>query len=117
MLMRTPGLRFARRSHALAVAATSCACIIGIIAAAAPTSAAPPLPTLELPHSSLVPGGVFVAPIDGTANRIPVVTYDGKRAMVLRSDNHWVAVVGLPLAITPGHASIRVQAGDAPEVP
>jgi murein DD-endopeptidase MepM/ murein hydrolase activator NlpD len=47
----------------------------------------------------------------------PVVTYDGKRAMVLKSDDHWLAVVGLPLAITPGHASIQVQSGDAPEIP
>jgi murein DD-endopeptidase MepM/ murein hydrolase activator NlpD len=73
--------------------------------------------TLELPQASLVPGGIFVAPIDGPENRTPVVTYDGKRAMVLRSDDRWLAVVGLPLAITPGHASIQVQSGDAPEVP
>jgi murein DD-endopeptidase MepM/ murein hydrolase activator NlpD len=73
--------------------------------------------TLELPQSSLVPGGIFLAPIDGPANRTPVVTYDGKRAMVLRSDNRWVAIVGLPLATTPGHASIQVQTGDAPEAP
>src|SRR5579862_8015857 len=73
--------------------------------------------TLELPQSSLVPGGIFLAPIDGPANRTPVVTYDGKRALVLRSADRWVAVVGLPLAITPGHARIQVQTADAPEVP
>src|SRR5712672_2573928 len=73
--------------------------------------------TLALPHSTLVPGGILVTPIDAPANRPPVVTYDGKRAMVLRSDDRWIAVVGLPLAITPGHANIQVQSGDAPEVP
>jgi murein DD-endopeptidase MepM/ murein hydrolase activator NlpD len=35
----------------------------------------------------------------------------------LRSDDRWVAVVGLPLTITPGHANIQVQSGDASEVP
>jgi murein DD-endopeptidase MepM/ murein hydrolase activator NlpD len=83
------------------------------------TAAATTAPaTLNLPQSSLVPGGIFVTPIDAPANHPPVVTYDGKRAMVVRSDNRWVAVVGLPLAITPGHASIQVQsAADAPEAP
>ena len=73
--------------------------------------------TLELPQSSLVPGGIFITPIDAPANHPPAVTYDGKRAMVLRSNDRWVAVVGLPLSITPGHASIQVQSGDAPEAP
>lgn len=73
--------------------------------------------TLELPRASLVPGGILITPVDGPANRLPVVTYDSKRAMVLRSDDHWVAVVGLPLSITPGHANIQVQSGEASEVP
>ncbi len=70
--------------------------------------------TLELPQASLVPGGILIAPVDGPANRLPVVTYDGNRAMVLRSDDRWVAVVGLPLTITPGHANIQVQSGEHP---
>jgi murein DD-endopeptidase MepM/ murein hydrolase activator NlpD len=85
--------------------------------AAIPVGLAAAKPTFELPQASLVPGGIFIAPVDGPANRPPVVTYDGKRAMVLRSEERWVAVVGLPLAITPGHADVLVQSGDAPEVP
>jgi Peptidase family M23/Peptidase family M23 N-terminal domain len=73
--------------------------------------------TLQLPQASLVPGGVFISPIDAPLTQAPVVTYDGKRAMVLKSDNHWIAVVGLPLAITPGHATVLVRSGDAAEVP
>jgi murein DD-endopeptidase MepM/ murein hydrolase activator NlpD len=135
MLMRLRELRFARRPRALALAAVPCACVIGAIGLAAipraaatapaqPTTTAPTTATattatqtLAVPHSSLVPGGIFVAPIDGPANQPPVVTYDGKRAMVLRSDDRWIAVVGLPLAITPGQANIQVQSGDAAEVP
>jgi murein DD-endopeptidase MepM/ murein hydrolase activator NlpD len=73
--------------------------------------------SLELPQASLVPGGIFIARVDGPANQAPVVTYDGNRAMVLRSKGKWVAVVGLPLAIKPGPASILVKSGDATEVP
>src|SRR4051812_21566944 len=89
------------------------------VAGAATTATASPtaFATLELPHLSLVPGGIFVTPIDAPPTQAPVVTYDGKRAMVLRSDDRWVAVVGLPLAITPGKASIQVQSADAPAVP
>jgi murein DD-endopeptidase MepM/ murein hydrolase activator NlpD len=93
-------------------------CAIGIIGMAAIAGAATAASaSLALPHASLVPGGILITPIEGPASRTPVVTYDGKRAMVLRSDDRWVAVVGLPLAITPGPASIQVQSGDAPEAP
>jgi murein DD-endopeptidase MepM/ murein hydrolase activator NlpD len=71
----------------------------------------------ELPEASLVPGGIFIAPVEGPANQPPVVTYDGKRAMVVRSEDRWLAIVGLPLAVTPGHANVVVQSADAPEVP
>jgi murein DD-endopeptidase MepM/ murein hydrolase activator NlpD len=132
MLMRLRESRFARRPRALVVATALCGCVVGIVGVAAvaraaatatttatatATAKATATATLELPQASLVPGGIFVAPIDAPANRTPVVTYDGKRVMVLRSDDRWIAVVGLPLAITPGHANIQVQSGDAPEVP
>jgi hypothetical protein len=146
MLVRARGSWFVGRRSALVMAAASCACVIGIAgmgttarataaagttapgtataaagtaarATSTPRDATPPSATLELPQSSLVPGGIFIAPIDGPASRTPVVTYDGKRAMVLRSGDRWAAVVGLPLATSPGHASIQVQTGDAPEVP
>ena len=101
------------------------------VATTAPTTAAVPAPaptstaaaksaalsSLELPKASLVPGGIFIATLDGPANQAPVVTYDGNRAMVLRSKGKWLAVVGLPLAIKPGPASILVKSGDATEIP
>ena len=69
---------------------------------------------LELPQSSLVPGGVLILPIEANASTPPLVTFDGKRAMVLRSDNRWVAIVGIPLSVSPGHASVQVRNGTAP---
>ena len=74
---------------------------------------------IDLPQASLVPGGVLIAPVEAAAaqTEAPVVTYDGKRAMVLKSDDRWVAIVGIPLSITPGHATLQVQSGDAPAAP
>ena len=86
--------------------------------AAAFAAAAPVMSTafaVDLPRASKVPGGVLVAPIDATSAEPPVVTYDGKRAMVLKSGTRWVAVVGIPLSMTPGQAHIQVKSGENPE--
>lgn len=69
----------------------------------------------QLPQSSLVPGGIFILPIESTSTTAPVVTLDGQRAMVLRSNSRWVAVVGLPLSEKPGHLTVLVRDGVAPE--
>jgi murein DD-endopeptidase MepM/ murein hydrolase activator NlpD len=102
-----------------AAPALSAAAVVSTAAAASATAAATSAfkSSLELPQASLVPGGIFIARVDGPVNQTPVVTYDGNRAMVLRSKGKWVAVVGLPLAIKPGPASILVKSGDATEVP
>lgn len=71
--------------------------------------------TLELPQSELVPGGVWVVPVESSSQQPPLVTFGGKRAMVLRSEGHWVAVVGIPLSQTPGRAVVSVREGDGPE--
>ena len=70
---------------------------------------------VPLPQSSLVPGGVFILPIQSTSAQAPVVTFDGQRAMVLRSDGRWVAVVGVPLSEKPGHLTVQVNDGGAGE--
>src|ERR1700722_2247541 len=81
-------------------------------ATASPSFAA----STQLPQPSLVPGGVFIFPVQSLDRQAaPVVTLDGQRAMVLRSDGRWVAVVGLPLSEKPGHLTIVVRNGDAPE--
>ena len=70
-----------------------------------------------MPRNSLVPGGIFVTTVDGPEDTPPVVTYDGKRVMVLRADNKWLAVVGLPLSATPGQESVLVQNGETSNTP
>jgi murein DD-endopeptidase MepM/ murein hydrolase activator NlpD len=70
----------------------------------------------QLPQTSLVPGGVFIFPIQSLDRQAaPVVTLDGQRAMVLRFEGRWIAVVGLPLSETPGRLTVVVRNGDAPE--
>ncbi len=73
--------------------------------------------TLDLPQQSLVPGGVLITPVPGGADRPPLVTFEDKRAMVLRHADGWLAIVGIPLATTPGHAQILVRSGEAPASP
>jgi murein DD-endopeptidase MepM/ murein hydrolase activator NlpD len=70
---------------------------------------------VPLPQASLVPGGVYILPIQSTSAQAPVVTLEGQRAMVLRSGGRWVAVVGLPLSEKPGHVTVVVRDGAAPE--
>jgi len=84
--------------------------IIGVAEAATAKS------SLELPKASLVPGGVFITPLEGGADSPPVVTYEGNRVMVLRSNDRWIAVAGVPLSTKPGHLSVLVKAADATEV-
>jgi murein DD-endopeptidase MepM/ murein hydrolase activator NlpD len=71
---------------------------------------------LQLPQASLVPGGVLIVPIDSTSKKdAPAVTFEGQRAMVLRSKGRWVAVVGVPLSEKPGRVTVVVRDGSAPE--
>lgn len=72
------------------------------------------IPPMVLPRPSLVPGGILIAPIDAPDDKPPVVELDGKRAMVLKSQGRWLAVVGLPLSESPGPVSISVQTEGAP---
>jgi len=80
------------------------ACLGGAAASAA--TAGP-----ELPRASLVPGGVALLAIPDADARAaaPLASYDGKRVMVLRSQDHWLAVVGIPLSAQPGTAAIAIQ--------
>jgi hypothetical protein len=91
--------------------------VVALVATALITLPIAAKPILDWPQASLVPGGIFVTHIEATSKQPPVVTYDGKRAMVLSSQGRWIAVVGIPLAMTPGQAHIQVQSGDTPETP
>jgi murein DD-endopeptidase MepM/ murein hydrolase activator NlpD len=63
-----------------------------------------------LPESMPVPGGVALIPL--AADSRPRVTYDDRRAMVVRGDDHWFAVVGIGLNTSPGTKRLRVEDKD-----
>jgi len=68
----------------------------------------------ELPQAELVPGGVAIVPLAATSAPAPQVLFEGNRAMVLPQEDHWIAVVGIPLSAQPGRALLKVSAGGRP---
>jgi hypothetical protein len=66
----------------------------------------------RLPTSRPVPGGIVVLDLGPVGDRRPVVTADGHGSLVVSEGGRWTAVVGIPLAASPGHASVIVRTGD-----
>jgi murein DD-endopeptidase MepM/ murein hydrolase activator NlpD len=71
---------------------------------------------MPLLHSEPVPGGVAVVPLDISAPVPPVVLYGGRRVMVVRDKDRWVAVVGIPLSTHAGEQMLHVRHADAPAI-
>jgi murein DD-endopeptidase MepM/ murein hydrolase activator NlpD len=69
----------------------------------------------DLPRAAAVPGGVVMLPIEAPADARPVATLDGARAMVLRGEGRWLAVVGIPLSTRPGRQELVVGHGGKTE--
>ncbi len=65
-----------------------------------------------LPRSSLVPGGVALVRIDAPGHAAPRVALAGTPVMVLRQSDHWLAVVGIPLATVAGKLALAVEQHD-----
>jgi len=69
-----------------------------------------------LPPENAVPGGMLVIPLGSANGAAPLVTFEGRRALTLKDDGQWKAVIGLPLATKPGPVQIEIQpAGGAKE--
>lgn len=66
-----------------------------------------------LPRQDLVPGGVAWVEIGPAAEPAPRVFLGTDRVMLVRQANNWVAIVGLPLSLTPGtHSLTVIDTGD-----
>lgn len=67
-----------------------------------------------LPLESVVPGGIAIIKLDHTNDTAPNVTYNKKPVMVIKHENIWHALVGIPLSAKQGKHSIisKVNSND-----
>lgn len=62
-----------------------------------------------LPDSNPVPGGIAIIPLDTSDVKKPLVTFNKRPVAVTLHNNHWHAIVGLPLSIKDGPNKIHVN--------
>lgn len=80
-------------------------CIAGLLSIVASAVA------MASPTHAPRPGGTAVIELDVAGSEAtPVVTFGGKRALVLNEDGNWLAVIGIPLSQPVGEAEIKVRA-------
>lgn len=60
------------------------------------------------PQPSAVPGGIAILDVGPATGPAPQVTFNDARALVIRHDRAWRAIVGIPLDTAPGEHSIQV---------
>ena len=79
--------------------------------------AAPCAFAVDLPKNDPVPGGVALLKLHSTKNPQadkPTVLYGQRRAMVIRHDDQWIAIVGISLNAEPGEHQVHIQPTGSP---
>jgi biotin carboxyl carrier protein len=66
----------------------------------------------DLPREDAVPGGVKLLRLEDTGSSTPYVDSNDHRAMVVKDQEHWVAVVGIALAAPLGPQHLIVREAD-----
>ncbi|MDX1443153.1 MAG: peptidoglycan DD-metalloendopeptidase family protein [Gammaproteobacteria bacterium] len=85
--------------------------ILAMLALAFALSTLPAIAT-AMPDERAVPGGVAVVELGSASGERPTARFNDKPVMVLKQDGQWVAVVGIPLSMQPGDASITVNGSE-----
>ncbi len=65
-----------------------------------------------IPEHAPRPGGTAVVAIGANSDSRPIVMFDDKRVLVLRREDEWVAVMGIPLNQSIGKAKATVRIVD-----
>ena len=99
----TLGIGFRRRRSPLGLVAPL-VCVLGALSRPVLAASAP-----ALPQEELVPGGVALLNLGAAAEQIPHATFGEHRVLVVRADDRWFAVVGIPLSQQPGATHLRLQ--------
>ncbi len=74
-------------------------------------------PAAALPRHQAVPGGVAVIELPATGGVRPRVSFRDRPVMVVAENDRWFAVVGIPLSMAPGPASLSIDNPDGPALP
>ncbi len=72
---------------------------------------AAPLWAVQLPQTAAVPGGVVILNLGPAHSPAPQAFYGKRQVMVLRNEQDWLAVVGIPLGAKVGAHELRVENG------
>lgn len=64
-----------------------------------------------LPHAEPAPGGVAVVPLEISGAEAPRAYFNEQRVMVLKNEQQWLAVVGVPLDTAPGTYTLQIRTG------
>ena len=102
----------ARQARAALVGAAVTWAVLAAAAHAAPPAAplaAPP----ALPLARSVPGGVVLVTLPGDSAAAPRAWFGEAPVLVVRQRQHWLAVIGIPLAQSAGPAELRLSSGEA----
>ncbi|MDJ0699073.1 MAG: peptidoglycan DD-metalloendopeptidase family protein [Woeseiaceae bacterium] len=67
-------------------------------------------PVIAAEHSPR-PGGVAVFDVGPTSSRAPVVEFEGRRVLVMKTGEQWQAVLGIPLDAAVGPLSVTLSDG------
>ena len=74
-------------------------------------------PADALPRHQAVPGGVAVIELPATGAASPQVSFRDRPVMVIAENERWFAVVGIPLSMAPGPASLSIDNPDGSALP